>query len=98
MIVTIVHISVHTKDIEAFIEASTLNHKASIQEEGNRRFDLIQNSEDPSQFVLYEAYDSAEQAVAHKETAHYKTWRDSVADMMAKPRKGVSYNGLAPTF
>jgi autoinducer 2-degrading protein len=67
-----------------------------VQETGNRRFDVLQSPEDPSRFVLYEAYVSAEDAAAHKQTTHYLTWRDTVADWMASPRQGVSYNGLFP--
>ena len=67
-----------------------------MQEPGNRRFDVLQSSEDPGQFVLYEAYASADDAQAHKQTAHYQAWRDAVADWMAEPRRGVSCNGLFP--
>jgi (4S)-4-hydroxy-5-phosphonooxypentane-2,3-dione isomerase len=73
-----------------------LNHEASIRETGNRRFDMLQSPENPAQFILYEAYASEEDAAAHKQTAHYLTWRDRVADWMAKPRQGIRYDGLFP--
>lgn len=96
MPVTLVKVYVKSAYIDDFIEASRLNHEASIQEPGNRRFDVLQSSEDPSHFVLYEAYASAADAAAHKETVHYLRWRDTVADWMASPRRGIPYNGLFP--
>ena len=96
MHVTLVHVHVKAECVDAFIAASSANHGASIQEPGNRRFDVLRSADDPSRFVLYEAYASAEDAAAHKHTDHYKTWRETVADMMAEPRQGVSYNGLLP--
>ena len=96
MHVTLVHVAVKSGHIAAFIEATRRNHEASVQEPGNRRFDVLQSPDDPGQFVLYEAYTSAEDALAHKETAHYLAWRDAVADWMAAPRRGVSYTGLMP--
>lgn len=96
MQVTLVHVSVKPGHIDEFIEVTRRNHEASVQEPGNRRFDVLQSSDDPSQFVLYEAYASAEDAAAHKETAHYLAWRDAVADWMAEPRRGVPYTGLFP--
>ena len=96
MIVTLVHVWVKPEYIEAFIEASTENHKSSIKEPGNLRFDLIQDARDASKFVIYEAYESDAAAAAHKETEHYKKWRDTVAGWMAQPRKGEKHIILAP--
>jgi autoinducer 2-degrading protein len=96
MHVTLVHVSVNPEYITDFIEATRRNHEASVQEPGNRRFDVLQSPDDPGQFVLYEAYAGAEDALAHKETAHYLAWRDAVADWMAAPRQGVPYTGLFP--
>lgn len=96
MQVTIVHVAVKPDHIDDFIEASRRNHEASVREEGNLRFDVLQSADDPTRFVLYEAYADAAQAASHKETDHYKTWRETVADWMAKPRQGEAYNGLYP--
>lgn len=96
MQVTIVHVKVKQGHIDDFIEASRLNHEASVQEPGNRRFDVLQSSDDPASFVLYEAYTGAGKAAKHKETDHYLKWRETVADWMAEPRQGVPYNGLYP--
>lgn len=96
MHVTLVHVHVKPADIEAFIAASRSNHEASVREPGNRRFDVLQNPEDAGHFILYEAYASAEAAAAHKQTAHYARWRDTVAAMMAAPRQGVPMTGLFP--
>lgn len=96
MQVTIVHVQVKDDHLEDFIEASRLNHEASIREPGNTRFDILQSAEDPGRFVLYEAYASADAAAAHKQTPHYQRWRETVADWMAQPRQGIPYNGLFP--
>jgi len=96
MIVTCVHVHVKEPYIQAFIDASTKNHLASVNEPGNRRFDILQLKEDPARFLLYEAYDSDEDAAKHKETPHYLKWREMVADWMAKPREGIKYNARWP--
>lgn len=96
MQVTLVHVRVKPESVPAFIEATRLNHEASVQEPGNRRFDVLQDPADAGHFILYEAYASAEAAAAHKQTAHYAVWRDTVAPMMAEPRQGVPMHGLFP--
>jgi autoinducer 2-degrading protein len=96
MHVTLVHVQVKPEHVADFIEATRLNHEASIREPGNRRFDVLQVPHDPTRFVLYEAYASAADAAAHKLTAHYLAWRDAVAAWMAAPREGVVYHGLLP--
>lgn len=97
MVVTIVHVYVKPQHIDDFIAATRINHEASIQETGNRRFDVLQQNDPPDKFVLYEAYASQADAVAHKKTTHYLRWRKTVAHWMAKPREGVSYQGLYPS-
>ncbi|NJD07226.1 MAG: antibiotic biosynthesis monooxygenase [Methylococcaceae bacterium] len=76
--------------------ATRANHAASVLEPGNRRFDVLQDPTEPGRFILYEAYATAEDAAAHKQTPHYLAWRDAVADMMAQPRRGEPMNGLCP--
>lgn len=97
MHVTLVQIQVKTEHVADFIEATRRNHEASVREVGNRRFDVLQSTDDPARFVLYEAYASAADAAAHKQTAHYLAWRDAVAGWMAAPRQGVPYRGLFPS-
>ena len=96
MQVTLVHVHVKSDHVNDFIEATRLNHEASVQEAGNRRFDILQSAEDPARFILYEAYASSEDAAAHKETQHYLNWRETVAEWMAEPRQGIQYHGLFP--
>lgn len=96
MHVTLVHVRVKPESVGAFIEACRLNHEGSTAEPGNRRFDVLQDAAEPSHFVLYEAYASEADAGAHKETAHYLAWRETVAGMMAEPRKGEPFVGLFP--
>jgi autoinducer 2-degrading protein len=71
MIVTIVHVWVKPEHADAFIEATLDNHRHSIAEPGNRRFDFLRDANDPNKFTLYEAYETQEAVLAHKETAHY---------------------------
>lgn len=96
MVVTIVHVKVKPEYIKDFIEATKLNHQNSIQESANMRFDILQDPEDETKFILYEAYQTEEGAKHHKETQHYLTWRETVADWMAQPRQGVPYKVIAP--
>ena len=96
MHVTLVHIRVKPEHIDAFIVATRANHEASSREPGNLRFDVLQAPDDPSRFMLYEAYASAADAAAHRQTEHYPVWRDTVAGMMAEPRRGEPMNGLFP--
>jgi (4S)-4-hydroxy-5-phosphonooxypentane-2,3-dione isomerase len=96
MIATLVQVWVKPEFLDQFIKASAINHKQSIKEKGNLRFDILQDASDVTKFVLYEAYESLEAANAHKETEHYKMWRDTVAGFMAKPREGVKHTILYP--
>lgn len=96
MHVTLVHVRVKPETINAFIAACHANHLASTREPGNRRFDVLQDPQDATRFILYEAYASAQDAAAHKATPHYLQWRDSVAEMMAEPRRGEPMLGLFP--
>ncbi len=97
MIVTLVHVWVKPGDIDKFIHATIENHEKSVEEQGNLRFDLLQDATDAGKFVIYEAYESDEAAAAHKDTDHYKKWRDAVIDWMAQPRRGEKHIILAPT-
>ncbi len=94
----IVHVFVHVKPdyVEAFKAASLDNARHSVQESGIARFDVIQQADDPTRFVLVEAYRDAEAPARHKEMAHYARWRDTVAEMMAEPRSSVKYANLFP--
>jgi autoinducer 2-degrading protein len=95
----IVHVHVHVKPecLAAFKEATLENAAQSVREPGIARFDVTQQSDDPTRFVLVEAYRTAEAPAAHKETAHYAKWRDTVAPMMATPRSSVKYANVFPT-
>jgi len=94
----IVHVHVHVKPelVDRFKAATVKNARNSVQEPGVARFDVIQQSDDPTRFVLVEVYRTPEDADRHKETAHYQVWRDAVAEMMAEPRKGVKYANVFP--
>ena len=94
----IVHVQARVKAefIEAFKEASLANARYSVQEPGIARFDVIQQADDPARFLLLEVYRGHEGSARHKETAHYATWRDTVAPMMAEPRSSVKYSNIFP--
>lgn len=96
MYITIVDVVVKAENISDFVEATRLNHTASVQEQGNCRFDVLQSDQSPQQFVLYEAFESEDAAREHKKTSHYLNWRETVADWMERPRSGLTYTGLFP--
>ena len=96
MVVIHVHAHVRPDAVEAFRDATIRNAAHSVQEPGIARFDVIQQHDDPSRFVLVEVYRSAEAVAAHKQTAHYATWRDAVAPLMAEPRTGIKYSNVFP--
>ena len=96
MFIVHVHIRVKAEQVEAFKAATLENARNSVREEGIARFDFIQSTDEPNRFVLVEVYRDPEAAVKHKETAHYRTWRDAVAEMMAEPRNGMKYANLFP--
>jgi autoinducer 2-degrading protein len=96
MLIVHVHVYVLPEFVEAFKTATIANASNSVQEGGIARFDLIQDEADPTHFVLNEVYRTVEATVAHKETAHYATWRDTVASMMAKPRVAVKFSEVYP--
>ena len=94
----IVHVHVHVKpeSVAAFKAATIENARNSVREPGIARFDVIQQEDDPTRFVLVEVYRTVEASAAHKQTAHYAAWRDAVADMMAEPRSSVKYTNIFP--
>ena len=67
-----------------------------MQEPGIARFDVVQQADDPTRFVLVEAYRDAEAPARHKATAHYQAWAEKVADMLAEPRSRVVYGNIYP--
>jgi (4S)-4-hydroxy-5-phosphonooxypentane-2,3-dione isomerase len=93
-----VHVEIHVKPeaVDRFIEVTIQNARNSLQEPGIVRFDMVQNRNDPSHFVLVEVYRDDEAPLRHKETAHYAAWRDAVADMMAAPRSSIKYTTVFP--
>jgi quinol monooxygenase YgiN len=96
MLIVLVHVRVKPESVNDFHEASLENARHSVQEAGIARFDVIQQNDDPTRFVLVEVYRSEAAAVQHKTTPHYARWRDTVADMMAEPRHSAKYCNLFP--
>lgn len=94
----IVHVFVHVKQdcVEAFKEATRENAGKSILEPGIARFDVIQQRDDTTRLVLAEVYRTEDDPARHKETPHYKKWRDRVEGMMAEPRYSVKYSNVFP--
>ncbi len=94
----VVHVQVHVKQesVEAFRRATLENAAESVKEPGVARFDVAQAVDDPTRFVLVEAYRDARAPAAHKETAHYRKWREAVADWMAEPRTSRTFRNVFP--
>ena len=96
MLIVHVHVRVKSDCVEAFKAASLANARESVREAGIARFDVVQQQEDPTRFVLVEVYRAPSATGAHKETRHYQLWRDAVAPMMAEPRTSVKFDNLFP--
>jgi len=96
MLVVHVHVQVKPDQVEAFLAATLENARSSVKEPGIARFDVIQQADDPTRFVLVEVYRTKDDPARHKETAHYQKWRDAVAEMMAVPRSSVKYTNVFP--
>ena len=94
----VVHVHVHVKpeSVETFKQATLENARNSVQEPGIARFDVIQQRDDLTRFVLVEVYRTPDDPAEHKKTAHYQTWRDTVTEMMAEPRSSVKYDNVFP--
>ena len=94
----IVHVFVHVKtdQVDAFKSATIDNASNSLKEPGVARFDIVQQMDDSTQFVLVEVYRTSDDPGRHKETAHYQKWRDTVANMMAEPRSSIKYSNVFP--
>ena len=96
MLIVQVYVQVKPEVVEAFRAATLENARNSVQEPGIARFDVLQQQEDPTRFILVEVYRDADAPARHKETAHYARWRDTVADWMVAPRIGVKYDNVFP--
>ena len=96
MVVTCVTVYVKLERVHEFSQATIQNHNESIKESGNLRFDVLQCQDDPTQFMIYEAYESEDAAAAHKNTEHYLKWREQVATWMVKPREGIAHHVIRP--
>ncbi len=96
MFIVHVHVKVKPEFMDEFVEATIENARNSVQEPGIARFDVVQNLEDPTEFVLVEVYRTPDDPGKHKETAHYNLWREAVSQMMARPRQSVKYANIFP--
>jgi len=96
MMILHVHIRVKPECVEAFKAATLENARASVREKLVARFDVVQQADDPTRFVLLEAYRAPEGHAAHRETPHYLAWRDAVASMLAEDRKASRYGNVFP--
>jgi autoinducer 2-degrading protein len=96
MNIVLVHVHVKPEMVDAFKQVTVENASQSVKEEGIERFDVIQQVDDPTRFILVEVYKTDKASFAHKETSHYAKWRDTVAEMMAEPRQGIKYSNIYP--
>jgi (4S)-4-hydroxy-5-phosphonooxypentane-2,3-dione isomerase len=96
MLIVTVHVHVKPESVDAFKELTIMNASNSVQETGIARFDFLQQADDPTRFTLIEVYKDETAPAKHKETAHYKAWRDGVTDMMAETRYSIKYSNVFP--
>lgn len=96
MIVRVVKVSIKPEYLEQFEKVTGANHRGSIQESGVVRFDVLRDDKNPGEYVLYEMYRDTAAVQAHKETVHYREWRDAVEPMMTRPRQGNDLRMIFP--
>jgi quinol monooxygenase YgiN len=96
MLIAHIHVHVKPESVEEFRRATIENARASVQEPGIARFDVAQQQDDATRFVLIEVYRTPEAPAAHRETAHYLKWRNTVEPMMAEPRQRVLCDAVFP--
>ena len=96
MIIVHVHVHIKSDNVDAFKEATIENARNSIKEPGILRFDVLQQEDDPTQFLLIEVYEDNNAIAQHKESAHYARWRDVVQSVMSEPRKSIKYINIFP--
>lgn len=97
MHITLVEIEIKPEFVNDFVKACERNYQGTRREPGNIRFDVLQAADKPAHWVLYEVFATAEDAAAHKQTPHYKAWREKVEAWMARPRKGQLYVARFPS-
>ncbi|MBQ7822144.1 MAG: antibiotic biosynthesis monooxygenase [Clostridia bacterium] len=93
-VATVVEVYIKPGYAKEFEAISLYNHENSVKEPGNIRFDILKSNDDPTRYTLFEVYESEDAAKAHKQTEHYKKWRQTVEPMMACPRKGIAHTPL----
>lgn len=96
MLIVHVYVHVHPDAVESFKQVTLENARHSVQEPGIARFDIVQETEDPTRFVLIEVYRDVQAPAKHKNTAHYNRWREAVVNMMAEPRASAKYVNVFP--
>jgi len=96
MYIVYVFVQVKPDCVEQFKEATLVNARASLQEPGVARFDVLQEAGNPESFVLVEVYRTEEDPARHKETGHYQQWRDAAEALMASPRTKIVYENVFP--
>ena len=96
MLIVSVFVNVKPEYLDAFLTTTKENAKNSLLEPGIARFDVLQNTGDPNEFMLVEVYRTQEDPAKHKETAHYQAWKETVTEMMAAPRKKKIFQNIFP--
>jgi (4S)-4-hydroxy-5-phosphonooxypentane-2,3-dione isomerase len=96
MLIVHVHVRVKPEFVEQFKEATIENARGSVKEKGIARFDVVQQQDDPTHFVLVEVYRTSDAPALHRETAHYQAWRDKVESLLAEPRTRASFGNVFP--
>ena len=96
MLIIHVHVRVQPEFVQQFKEATIENAQNSVKEPGVARFDVVQEQDDLTRFVLIEVYRTSDAVASHRETTHYRVWKDRVETMMAEPRARVTYSAVFP--
>lgn len=97
MYIVIVHTRIRAENVEEFKEATVRNAEASRGEAGCVRFDVLQQADDPTRFTFIEMFKSEADAIAHRESSHFKKWLEEAVPLMAEPRTRVIHRDVSLT-
>ena len=80
MHIVLVRLTIRPEFAEEFERALVHNAKESVAKDpGCLRFDVSQEYDDPSKWILYEIYDTPDAHAAHRQAPHFLAFADVMA-------------------
>ena len=94
MFIVLVQVQVKAELLDEFKPAILQNAARSVERDpGCRRFDVLQQEDDPTKWVLYEVYDNEEAWVQHRGSAHFLDFK-KVGDRALVSRDVTKLTGI----